>query len=212
MARPGGGLLALLHVKAVQKDLDLTQEQIDKLKEVGKTAFRGLGQRRPPPGDLSEDQRKELRTKIEARAAETKKKIEAILTPKQMERLKEIRLQWIGPGALADPDVRKALNLTDEQKEKIKKLGKELREKVADLLKDVGKADPDERREKRAETRDKVQKLRQKTLDDVLALLTTEQRATFDKMLGKKLELKPSELPPPDDGPGFDLPARGPGR
>ncbi len=63
-----------------------------------------------------------------------------------------------------------------------------------------------------AEARDKVQKLRKKTLDDILALLTTEQRAQFDKMLGKKLELKPSELPPPDDGPGFDLPARGPGK
>ena len=212
MAWPGGGLLALLQSETVQKDLQLTPEQIDKLKEVRKTAFRGLGERRRRPEDLSDEQRKELRKKAEAQAAETKKKIEAILTPKQMERLKEIRLQWVGLGALADPDVRKALNLTDEQKEKIKKLRNELLDKATDLRKDVRKADRDERQKKMAEARDKVQKLRKKTLDDILALLTTEQRAQFDKMLGKKLELKPSELPPPDDGPGFDLPARGPGK
>ena len=212
MAWPGAGLLAPLQRETVQKDLQLTPEQIDKLKEVGKTAFRGLGEQRPRPGNLSDEQRKELRTKIEARAAEIKKKIEAILTPKQMERLKEIRLQWAGPAALADPDVRKALNLTDDQKEKIKKLRQELFGKENDLRKDVGKLSREERRTKMADIRNKVQKLRKKALDDILALLTTEQRAQFDKMLGKKLELKPSELPPPDDGAGLDLPARGPGK
>ena len=144
-ARPGG-LLALLFVKAVQRDLQLTPEQIDKLKEVRKTAFRG--------GAASLE---ELLTKMAAQAAETKKKVEAILTPEQMERLKEIHLQAAGPGALADPDVRKALNLTDEQVEKIKKLRDDLGKQVGDLMR-KGFDTP----QQRVDRRDKVKKLRQK--------------------------------------------------
>ena len=63
------------------------------------------------------------------------------------------------------------------------------------------------------ELREKVQKLRQKVLEDIVALLTTDQRAQLEKLKGKKVELKPAEvLPPVGDEPGVDLPARGPGK
>ena len=115
---------------------------------------------------------KEMRPKLQARGEETEKKIEAILTTAQLARLKEIRLQVAGPAALADPDVLKALNLTDEQKEKIKKL----RQQITDLRKEAGKLSREERRQKMAELMEKMQKLREKVLADIVAVLTPEQR------------------------------------
>ena len=142
---PGDGLLLLLRSESVQLDLKLTPEQIDKVKELGKTLREGL----PEPGtfrNLTPEERRakfaELQPKLKARAEETKKKIGEILTKEQMERLKQIRLQAAGPGALSDPDVVKALNLTDEQKEKIKTL----RKQIADLMTENRKLTRDERR------------------------------------------------------------------
>ncbi len=211
MGFPGGGLLLLLHNESIQKDLQLTPEQIDKLKELGKTAREGL----PEFGsfrNLSPEDRRakfaELQPKLKARGEEIKKKIEAILTTAQLARLKEIRLQVAGPAALADTDVLKALNLTDEQKEKIKTL----RQQITDLRKEAGKLSREERQKKMAELMEKAKKLREKVLADIVAVLTPEQRAQLDKLKGKKIELKPGEFLPPVDEPGVDVPNRGPGR
>ncbi|MGO8691722.1 MAG: Spy/CpxP family protein refolding chaperone [Thermoguttaceae bacterium] len=211
MMFPGGGLLFLLRNESVQKDLQLTPEQIDKLKELGKTLREGLPER-GAFRNLSQEERRakfaELQPKLKARGEEIKKKIEAILTTAQLARLKEIRVQVAGPAALADTDVLKALNLTDEQKEKIKGL----RQQVADLRKEAGKLSREERQQKRAEMMEKMQKLRDKVLADIVALLTPEQRAQFEKLKGKKIELKPGEFLPPVEEPGVDLPNRAPGK
>jgi Spy/CpxP family protein refolding chaperone len=212
MGFPGGGLLLLLHNESVQLDLKLTPEQIDKLKELGKTAMEGAREQWAKFRDLSPEERRakmqELRPKFQARAEEIKKKIAAILTPAQMDRLKEIRLQAAGPGALSDPDVLKALNLTDEQKEKIKKL----RQQVADFIAENAKLSREERQQKRTELREKMQKLRQKVMEDIVTVLTADQRAQLEKLKGKKIELKAGEVLPPADEPGANLPARGPGK
>lgn len=212
MGFPGGGLLLLLHNESVQKDLQLTPEQIDKLKELGKTTVEGGREQWAKLRDLSPEDRqakmKELRPKMQARGEEIKKKVEAILTTQQLARLKEIRLQADGPAALVNADVVKALNLTDEQKEKIKTL----RQQVADLRKEAGKLSREERQKKRAEMMEKMQKLREKVLADIVALLTPEQRAQLEKLKGKKIELKPGEFLPPVEEPGVDLPNRAPGK
>ena len=152
MGGGGGGLLPLLQSETVQKDLELTTEQVDKVKDLAKSAMKDLMPKLEGLRDLSQEDRraklKDLRPKLEAQGQETKKKIEAILTPKQMERLKGIRLQVLGAGAFNDPEVVKALNLTDEQTDKIKKIVKETIDKVAELTKGVGTMSRQERRKR----------------------------------------------------------------
>ena len=147
MGFPGGGLLLLLRNESVQKDLQLTPEQIDKLKELGKTPVkarpRAMGELSATSPRRTAKRSCRIAAEAEARGEEIKKKIEAILTTEQLARLKEIRLQAAGPAALVHPDVVKALNLTDEQKEKIKTL----RQQVADLRKEAGKLSREERQQ-----------------------------------------------------------------
>ncbi len=214
----GGGLAPLL-VETVQKDLQLTSEQIDKLKDLAKTVREAGREQRTKFRDLSPEERqakwRELRSTLQGRAEELKKKIEAILTTKQLERLKEIRLQVAGPAAFANPDLRKALNLTDEQKDKIKKIQADLAKQRRDLMPAAGNLrnlKPEERRAKWTELAEKAQKPRQKAIEDILAVLTPEQKTEYQKRLGKKLELKPAEMLPAEGGPGDDLPARGAGK
>ena len=211
MMFPGGGLLFLLRNESVQKDLQLTPEQIDKLKELGKTLREGLPERgafpQPLPGGTPREVRR-IAAQAEGPRRGNQEEDRGHPHHGATGGLKEIRVQVAGPAALADTDVLKALNLTDEQKEKIKGL----RQQVADLRKEAGKLSREERQQKRAEMMEKMQKLRDKVLADIVALLTPEQRAQFEKLKGKKIELKPGEFLPPVEEPGVDLPNRAPGK
>ena len=86
-AAPAG--LELLQIDQVRSDLEISGDQEQKLIDLSLNPGAGI---------------KEL-----------KKKAIAILTPQQRKRLEEIRLQSLGPRALADPVVVKALALTPEQ-------------------------------------------------------------------------------------------------
>ena len=62
--------------------------------------------------DLSQEERQ---AKMQAMQEDMLKKLGEILLPKQLERLKQIQLQVEGAMALSNPDVVKALNITDDQ-------------------------------------------------------------------------------------------------
>jgi Spy/CpxP family protein refolding chaperone len=71
------------------------------------------------------------RAAVEARQeAEMAKAMTDVLTPEQRQRLEQIKVQVLGPGAWDDPAVRKALKLTDEQKAAINKARDEARAAV----------------------------------------------------------------------------------
>ena len=80
--------------------------------------LRGLeiatGRRRPEGKPLSREERAEIMKKV---GAASEKLVTGILTSDQKKRLNQIRLQQEGVGAFATPEVQKALNLTDKQKE-----------------------------------------------------------------------------------------------
>ena len=174
--------------------------------------------------DLSPEERqakrREMREKMETQMKEARKKVEAILTPAQIERLKQIRVQLAGPAVFGNsdvakatgmPDVAKALDITQEQRDKIRGLVEKLRGERGERAK-LRDLSPEERRKKMAELREKLQKTRQEAMKAVLEVLTPEQKAKLEKLEGKKIELKPGEAVLAPEEPGFDLPARGPGR
>lgn len=217
----GGGMLALLRVEAVQKELDLTAEQIEQINEVlaslrggrdgGEGRRRGEdgGQRRRRPQgndnsslqapggttfvafqqpDAQDDDRRarfeQFRQQAEQRQKDAQAKLEQILLPHQLQRLKEIYIQTAGVGALQDPTIAKELGVTEEQTEKMAEVRREAFGSMRELLQG---GDRDAIREKMTEMREKINK-------DVLAVLTADQQAKFEKMKGEKFELPEGAL------------------
>ena len=59
------------------------------------------------------------------------------LTPEQLKRFKQIQYQQLGARAFADPDVQKALKLTDKQRQQLQALQADLRKELAELRKQI---------------------------------------------------------------------------
>jgi Spy/CpxP family protein refolding chaperone len=166
--RPRGGMgggAMILRAPEVQKDLKLTDDQKEKIQALSRER---LGRE------------------------EMEKKLQEILKPEQLERLKQIRLQMAGPMALASPEVVKALELNDEQKGKIKTLLDQSREKAREAMQGARDLPADQR----TAMWEKVQQQRKETAAKVMEVLTPQQREKFEKMQGAKIEL--------------NFPARGP--
>lgn len=111
---PGGlaPLSMLVQRPEVQDELKLTQAQRDKV-----AALRGAGM--PRPGEGGEPPTREA---MEQFRAQHDAKVKAILDANQFRRLKEVRIQMAGLSAALDPEVQKALNLSDEQVKKLNAL------------------------------------------------------------------------------------------
>jgi Spy/CpxP family protein refolding chaperone len=114
----GGGMFSgamgkvfLLQNPQIQKELELTAEQKEKLQGLqADFGFGGnRGNRENPPS------REEMRQRAEKLDGEIKE----ILLPNQMERLNQIRVQLMGPAAFQDPDVAKDLGISEDQQKKM---------------------------------------------------------------------------------------------
>ncbi len=109
----GGGVnpITLVKVEGVQKDLELSQDQKDKVAKLEATQidFQSLA-------NLSQEER---RAKMAESRAADQKKVNEILLPPQVERLQEIAIQLDGVRALTRPEVQTKLKITDDQKTKI---------------------------------------------------------------------------------------------
>lgn len=129
-SNPSQDKLQLLVNEAVQKELELADDQKSDLKKVaedaqskGRELFTGLQGFR----DLSESEREkkmaEINAKRDAIGKDVLKKVEAVLLPHQAERLQEIYVQVRGFSLLTDDaEIAKQLSITDEQKEKLREI------------------------------------------------------------------------------------------
>jgi len=115
----GAGRLVLMKFEAVQKALDLEDPQKEQIAQLHKNwdqQFLKLFQDRPRP---TPEEGRQVFLEL-ARANE--KALNTILTPKQLERLGQIALQWKGPHAFLEADVVGKLELTDRQRQKIREI------------------------------------------------------------------------------------------
>jgi Spy/CpxP family protein refolding chaperone len=196
----GGGMISspvvFLRVESVQKELGLKPEQVEKAKDLAKDASDELTEERNAAGmtrealqDLSPEERAKKMAEFQTKSAEIAKKINSRFMPKveelldkgQLKRLKEIAIQAQGPGALHDPDVAKALSITDEQQEKIKKIGKEFGDRMREAFTSGGDRD---------EIRAKTTQLREEQTAKTMEVLTKEQQAKFADMKGKPFDTR----------------------
>src|SRR5688572_22632494 len=210
---PGGGNneLMLLGSEQVQKELELLPEQIadlTKLREGNRPDFSAFAGLRDLPEEERNKKMEELRAQGEKRQKELRDKANEILLPHQQDRLKQITLQVRGSAALEDAEIAGELKLNDEQKEKIKSTREAQREKVGAMFREGGQGGEGNR----DAMREKFQKLRQENDAELAAILTSDQRAQFDKMKGEKFELDMSQLNRGGPGAGPGGPTRFGGR
>jgi Spy/CpxP family protein refolding chaperone len=154
---------SLLRVDRVQKDLKLTEEQKVQI----------------------------LALTMEARDPKTLgKRIGEILTPPQLRRLKQIRLQVEGPAAINSNEVAGNLSLTKEQRQKLKSLQDEVIAKMHEASLALKNLTADERRAKMPQILERMHDFRKEMMERTLDVLTPEQRTKLDKLQGQKLDLE----------------------
>lgn len=182
----GGGLLGSINDPNVRKELELLDDQVEKLNdlqrkigEARREAFQGFNFRELQ--NLPEEERRakfeELRAKSDEKRKELEKDAENILLPSQVERLKQINIQnqmrtRSAADVLASNELKAELGLTDAQIEELKKAQEEAQ----------------------TELRTKMAKIQEEAREKVLRVLTPEQQAKIKKLMGNKIEFSPPQF------------------
>ncbi len=204
----GGGtsLLGLTGVEAVQKEIDLVDEQktdLDKLRSAQREArgdrtggvdFRAL---RELPEEERNAKMAELREKATADRAKREKaenaKVAEILLPPQLARVHEIRIQLMGLRALGDKEVIAKLSITTAQQKQITEIPEKAREEARAEMREAFSNLRDLSREERTEAftkfREKAQTQEKETEKKVLAVLTAKQKTDFAAMKGEPFKM-----------------------
>jgi Spy/CpxP family protein refolding chaperone len=177
MGRGFGGLI-LLRQEVVQKDLQLTDDQkasITKLQDKAQEDRQSLQ-------GLSQEERQ---TKMQEMRKDQEEKIGGILDAKQKARLKEIGLQSAGAFALSNKEVAEALKLTDDQVNKIKELNDGFQKETREAFQSAANGGD------ATAARETFTKIRKEGSEKLMGVLTDEQKASFEKMKGAKIDLPP---------------------
>jgi hypothetical protein len=192
-----GNPTTLVLNKAVQDELKMTDEQVTKIRDMGKDFFtkrfeilKEEGIEFGKGGFSPEMQEKLAAANAKANKA-AYKDLEGILKPDQITRLKQIGVQASGVLAFQDPEVADGLKLTAQQKGSIKGIVADFQRDQREIFgggggKGKGKGggkggfDP----EKMAATQAKVQKLQKEALAKVQDLLNDDQKKTWTTLAG----------------------------
>ena len=193
--RSRGGITSLLRRESVQQELKLTaeqQEKIDQLQgQLRQEMFGMFDLFRRLRSAETDQEREAAQAEIDKARGELRKKAEEalqkILSPEQFQRLKQLELQQRGPRALADEEQAQSLGLSQEQRQKIQQHLDQLEEKQRQLFEGLRDLPRDQRRQRFETLREQVDQLRQQTEQAILQVLTQEQRAKWEQMLGEPL-------------------------
>ncbi len=174
-ATPGMLQLSLLAVKEVQGELKLSAEQVRKAREALEKYQEALAETQIPSADARDQAEAERRWR--QLGDESEKAVATLLTPVQIKRLREIRLQQAGAVAVADPKLAAELKLTEDQRKALKVIAADQQAKFNAVGTDPTLAP----REKAA----KMVELTKMTDAAVRELLTADQRAQWERLIGK---------------------------
>ena len=179
-AGPRGGSsmsskLGLLARPQVRAELEIVEDQQKELEALGKEVRSQMREMYSGLRDLPEDQRRKELAKIREKARELQKevdkKVDEILLPNQQERLEQLilrtRIGRAGPGrALASEQLTRALGVTEEQKKRLAEVSQRVQK----------------------EMQEKIKKMRDEARDEILSVLTPEQRKKFEELTGEKVQ------------------------
>lgn len=183
--------------EAVQKELGLKQEQIDKVKQlVAEVREEWTQQVQAARGDLGGQQnlsrkdRQKRMAEMQPKWAVISKNVNdkyctrlaEILDKPQQVRLHQIAIQVAGSQAFQDAEVARDLGLTKVQQDRLAAVGKEYTERIAQLRSQRGHEDP-------AASFATMNELRQEQLAKSTEVLTKAQQTKFAKMTGKPFDV-----------------------
>lgn len=183
-----GSLLGLLRIEQVQKGLNLSEEDVAKVGQLREKIQEEMGPQYAALREMEDRQQQrakmtELRDQVDRKAREG---LREALTREQMMRLYQIRMQVRNVvDSLANRYVAGRLELTDEQKEKLAVINKEVQAKRTELFASMRDAS----QEQRTEAYQKYRNVRTDADEKALGLLSADQKEVFEKMKGKKIEL-----------------------
>lgn len=187
----GGGITQLLQDEKVKAELNIVPDQEKELQEVAGKIRDRMGDAFRNFRDLSDDER---RAKFEEFRVSSQKDVEAVLLPQQRERLKQLMVQsqmrFSGNTGGINDTLATELGISEAQKE-------ELRKKAREVQTELDK---------------KIAKLRAEAQTEVLTVLTGDQRAKLEKMIGPKIEFSAPQFGgggPGGGGPGGGGPGGG---
>jgi len=173
---------------AVAEELHLTSEQEYQLRRLRESYQLELMSRmqelytgRQETGELSPAERRErwllyrkMRSELEQELrSDYVAKIAQVLQPGQLVRLNQITWQLAGLGALKDTAVVQALNLTNEQRDKLATIEQEYEAKGRALY-----------RSREGDWREKLRKLREAQDKEVMQILSDDQKRKLDELKG----------------------------
>ena len=204
------GIVCLLGFPSVvdqlKADYDLAEDNVKPLKELGRNRLRNMHLRRDfrmKTRKMDDEKFSKARAKlsgtIQKSNSEAWAKAKELLTDKQIARLKELRIQRLGPAALMDAEVVQALSLKDEQLRLAmaakKKHDQTLVKLKADLLKARSKMKlaPQSTQDFQA-NRDMVKALGDAKISErkkvFAAVLTDQQKSKLDSLMGAPFVFK----------------------
>jgi Spy/CpxP family protein refolding chaperone len=184
----GGGIAGLLQMPEVQHEVELSDDQKtelgklrneirDQVRTQLQDSFNGMR-------DLSDEERaarfEQIRGQMDTIRKDVETKLQKVLLPNQFDRLKQIdlqsRVQREGAAALTSGELADQLGLTDDQKEQIE-------QKAAQVQQDL---------------QAKIRQARLDARNQLLDVLTPDQRAKLESMMGSQFD-----LPEPGPNPQF---------
>jgi hypothetical protein len=200
----------LLQDRAVQNELKITEQQrtqMNKFADQHRGRLDAYGKQLQAQAQKNNGQVTPDEKRLEALFEELKKNVFSQLNATQIRRLREISLQALGVAALSDNVVAKRVGLNDSQLKRVRDLvsdgfkrANDIQTKaINDATKDLQSRKPANEAEqrklveeanKRAAAAQKriepqLNKLRTEVTDKVMAVLTAQQRQTWNNLLGK---------------------------
>ncbi len=172
-----GGMVSramLARQESVQTELALTADQKASIEsELSAGGPGGAGGTNPR--DMSEEERQKWRDERVARTAADDKKLAGILDAKQAARLEQIRVQALGGGILMDPEVSKALGITEAQTEQFREAMQALRDEAQNGGGGGGG-------------------MREQMTAKAMAILTPEQKTKLDSLRGPAFDVSTLQM------------------
>ena len=183
-----GGVGNLVGRAEVQKELKMDTEQVEKANALSADFREKMTDLRSQLDGLQGEEMVTKRTELmKPINEETTKKVKSFLKDDQYTRLTEIELQQRGLAAFADPAIAKKLSITEDQKSKVSAMMTDMQADLRDIMQSAG--------DDRQAAMKKATELRAETTKKVMALMSADQKKTWEEMTGKPFTLAPMQRP-----------------
>ncbi len=175
-----GGTMGLLNSDQVHDELELMEDQIEELKAIQQTAQQAMRDMFSEMQDIPREERRDyfadVRERLQERMKEFETEADQVLLPHQKQRLKQLSYQSLGRrggagGTLSNKDLQEKLGISEDQARELEeartKAQEELRKKYSDLVREAE--------------------------DDILKVLTSEQRAKYKELVGEAFQFEDNQ-------------------